>query len=101
MLRAEAGPLTVSGSLCGEQGRLISACLAAAGAPADLVQLVCGYGLAGAALTRQVDLMTFVGSTKVGKMVMSEASKSLCATPPRNRTDRAVPRAPCSGPAVS
>ena len=58
-------------------GRMISACLDAAGAPSDLVQLICGYGAAGAALTREVSLMTFVGSTKVGKMVMAEASKTL------------------------
>ena len=53
-------------------GRLISACLSAAGAPADLVQLVSGDGSAGAALTREADLMTFVGSTRVGKMVPKE-----------------------------
>ena len=58
-------------------GRLIRACLAAAGAPVDLVQLVTGFGETGAALTREVALMTFVGSTRVGKMVMAEASKSL------------------------
>ena len=56
-------------------GRLISACLSAAGAPADLVQLVSGDGSAGAALTREADLMTFVGSTRVGKMV----KKSICS----------------------
>jgi acyl-CoA reductase-like NAD-dependent aldehyde dehydrogenase len=41
------------------------------------VQLIDGYGDAGAALTREVSLMTFVGSTKVGKLVMAEASKHL------------------------
>uniref|UniRef100_A0A7S2IDS3 Aldehyde dehydrogenase domain-containing protein n=1 Tax=Haptolina brevifila TaxID=156173 RepID=A0A7S2IDS3_9EUKA len=58
-------------------GRMIKECLAVAGAPADLVQLVTGYGDTGAALTRQVSLMTFVGSTKVGKLVMAEAAKTL------------------------
>jgi len=57
--------------------RLVQQCLAAANAPPDLVQLVTGYGAAGAALTREVSLMTFVGSTKVGKLVMAEASKTL------------------------
>jgi len=57
--------------------RMIQACLAAAGAPADLVQLVTGFGDTGAALTREVSLMTFVGSTRVGKMVMAEAAKTL------------------------
>jgi acyl-CoA reductase-like NAD-dependent aldehyde dehydrogenase len=57
--------------------RMIQACLAAAGAPADLVQLVHGYGAAGAALTREVSLMTFVGSTAVGKKVMEGAAKTL------------------------
>jgi len=56
---------------------MIQECLAAAGAPADLVQLVTGYGETGAALTREVSLMTFVGSTRVGKLVMAEAAKTL------------------------
>ena len=46
--------------------RLLKGCLAAVGAPADLIQVVHGYGEAGAALTRCVDHLTFVGSTKVG-----------------------------------
>lgn len=58
-------------------GRLIDACLAAAGAPPDLVQLITGYGATGAALTREVSLMTFVGSTRVGKLVMAGAAKTL------------------------
>jgi acyl-CoA reductase-like NAD-dependent aldehyde dehydrogenase len=58
-------------------GRMLRECLAAAGAPADLVQLITGFGDAGAALTREVSLMTFVGSTKVGKLVMREAAKTL------------------------
>ena len=62
---------------CAYYTRLINACLAAAGAPTDLVQLLPGYAAAGSALTRECDLMTFVGSTKVGKMVMAEASKTL------------------------
>ena len=58
-------------------GRLISACLAAAGAPADLVQLVTGYGETGAALVSAVDNMIFVGSTSVGKLVMKAAADTL------------------------
>lgn len=46
--------------------KLIDACLVAAGAPADLVQLVTGYAATGEALTETCDKMTFVGSTKVG-----------------------------------
>ena len=56
---------------------MIDACLETAGAPAGLVKLVTGYGETGAALTDETDLMTFVGSTRVGKMVMAQASKSL------------------------
>ena len=41
------------------------------------MQLVPGYAELGAALTRSVDMMTFVGSTRVGKMVMAEAAKTL------------------------
>ena len=58
-------------------GRMIKSCLAAAGAPTNLVQLVTGYGETGAALTSAVEMMTFVGSTRVGKLVMSQASKTL------------------------
>ena len=58
-------------------GRLIDACLAAAGAPPDLVQLVTGFAPTGEALTETCDKMTFVGSTKVGKLVMAHAAKTL------------------------
>ena len=58
--------------------RVISACLKAAGAPADLVQFVTGYGDAGNALvTGGADKVIFVGSVEVGKMVMRAASESL------------------------
>ena len=50
---------------------MIDACLVAAGAPAGLVTLLTGFGETGAALTASVDLMTFVGSTRVGKMVIT------------------------------
>jgi acyl-CoA reductase-like NAD-dependent aldehyde dehydrogenase len=51
----------------GYYGRMISAALEAAGAPADLVQFVTGYGEAGNALvTGGVDKVIFVGSTQVG-----------------------------------
>lgn len=60
--------------------RLIAACLAAADAPADLVQIVTGYGPTGEALVETVDKMTFVGSTKVGRLVMAHAAKSLTET---------------------
>jgi len=57
--------------------RLIHACLAAAGAPTDLVQLVFGYGATGAALVSAVDKMIFVGSCTVGRLVMAQAAKTL------------------------
>lgn len=48
--------------------KIISAALAAAGAPPDLVQFVVGYGDAGNALvTGGVDKVIFVGSTVVGE----------------------------------
>ncbi len=50
--------------------RIIEAALDAAGAPRDLVQIVTGYGDAGAALVNGgVDKVIFVGSTVVGKKV--------------------------------
>ncbi|GLC58293.1 hypothetical protein PLESTB_001342900 [Pleodorina starrii] len=62
----------------GYYGRMISAALEAAGAPADLVQIVTGYGEAGNALvTGGVDKVIFVGSTQVGKLVMRAAAETL------------------------
>ncbi|KXZ42649.1 hypothetical protein GPECTOR_127g527 [Gonium pectorale] len=62
----------------GYYGRMISAALAAAGAPTDLVQFVTGYGEAGSALvTGGVDKVIFVGSTQVGKLVMRAAAETL------------------------
>ena len=56
-----------------------SGCPAAgAGAPADLVQVVTGYGEAGGALvTAPVDKLIFVGSVEVGRKVMAAASAAL------------------------
>lgn len=55
---------------------IIQAALAAAGAPADLVQFVTGYGEAGNALVvGGVDKVIFVGSTVVGKKVMVAAAE--------------------------
>lgn len=49
-----------------------------AGAPEDLVQVVTGYGEAGAALTRgRIDKLIFVGSTEVGRKVMVAAAEHL------------------------
>ncbi|GIL63479.1 hypothetical protein Vafri_17528 [Volvox africanus] len=62
----------------GYYGRMIDAALEAAGAPADLVQIVTGYGEAGNALvTGGVDKVIFVGSTQVGKLVMRAAAETL------------------------
>ena len=53
------------------------ACLAAAGAPDDLVQIVTGYSQTGEAVVDLCDKLIFVGSTKVGKLVMAHAAKTL------------------------
>ena len=45
--------------------RLIDACLRAAGAPSDLVQIVTGYAATGEALVESVEKVIFVGSSKV------------------------------------
>ena len=56
----------------------IDAALAAAGAPAGLVQIVTGLGDAGSALvTSGVDKLIFVGSTGVGRKVMEAAVANL------------------------
>jgi len=58
--------------------RVLSAALDAAGAPADLVQVVTGYAEAGnAVVTQGSDKVIFVGSTQVGKKVMAAAANTL------------------------
>lgn len=57
--------------------RVIRACLEAAGAPPDLVQISTGYAEAGSALVAGADKIIFVGSVSVGKKVMEAASKTL------------------------
>ncbi|KAL4441818.1 hypothetical protein ABPG77_003734 [Micractinium sp. CCAP 211/92] len=59
--------------------RIIDAALAAAGAPADLVQIVTGYGEAGNALVTSPDVgkIIFVGSTHIGRKVMEAAAENL------------------------
>lgn len=59
-------------------GRAIAACLEAAGAPADLVQIVTGYAEAGnAVVTGGCGKVVFVGSTGVGRAVMRAAAETL------------------------
>jgi len=59
-------------------GRWIGESAAAAGLPADLVQVIQGGGEVGAALVSSgVDVVSFTGSTKVGRMVAVEAAKNL------------------------
>ena len=59
-------------------GRAIKACLAAVGAPTDLVQIVHGYAEAGGAVvTGGCDKVVFVGSTGVGRAVMRAAAETL------------------------
>lgn len=64
----------------GYYGRAIDAALAAAGAPPGLVQIVTGYGDAGAALVAApaVAKVVFVGSVGVGRRVMAA-----CASAPK------------------
>jgi len=60
-------------------GRVIAACLEAAGAPPNLVQFVYGYGETGNALVTSagVDKVIFVGSPAVGVHVMRAAAENL------------------------
>lgn len=59
-------------------GDVITAALRAAGAPTDLVQIITGYGDAGAALVQSplVGHVVFVGSTAVGRKVLSSVANS-------------------------
>ena len=60
-------------------GRVISAALDAAGAPAGLVQILTGYGETGNALVTcpQVAKVVFVGSPAIGRRVMASAAAHL------------------------
>mmetsp|Transcript_22471 Transcript_22471/g.67436 ORF Transcript_22471/g.67436 Transcript_22471/m.67436 type:complete len:599 (+) Transcript_22471:233-2029(+) len=67
-----------SWSAAGYYGAALKACLRAAGAPEDLVQIVHGYGPTGAALVGGgADKVIFVGSPQVGKLVMRHAAETL------------------------
>jgi len=61
----------------GYYARIIEKALAAAGAPADLVQIVPGYAETAKALINEVDKLVFVGSSPVGKLVMKQAAETL------------------------
>ena len=55
---------------------LIKKCVEACGFDSNLVQLITGFGDAGAALVESdIDKIIFTGSTTVGKLVMKEAAK--------------------------
>lgn len=59
-------------------GQLIGDLMSEAGLPADVIQVVQGGGEVGAALISSgVDVVSFTGSTKVGKVVAAEAAKKL------------------------
>jgi len=58
-------------------GRVIQACLAAVGAPLDLVQFALGYSDTGSTLVAEADKVIFVGSVGVGRKVMESAAKTL------------------------
>jgi hypothetical protein len=59
--------------------KVINACLAASGAPPNLVQFVVGYGDTGHALVAHplIDKLIFVGSPGVGVHVMRAAAANL------------------------
>ncbi len=66
---SEATPLT---------GQLLGDLAAQAGLPTDLIQVIHGDGSLGAALAEsEVDVLSFTGSTKVGKLVAVAAAKRL------------------------
>jgi acyl-CoA reductase-like NAD-dependent aldehyde dehydrogenase len=66
---SEATPLT---------GQLLVDLADKAGLPADLIQVIHGDGTLGAALAESsVDVLSFTGSTRVGKLVAAEAAKRL------------------------
>ena len=59
-------------------GQLIADLAGRAGLPTDLVQVIHGDGRTGAALVQGgVDVVAFTGSTEVGKLVASEAARTL------------------------
>jgi acyl-CoA reductase-like NAD-dependent aldehyde dehydrogenase len=59
-------------------GRLFGELADRAGLPSDLIQVIHGDGITGAALAEShVDVLAFTGSTKVGKLVAAEAAKRL------------------------
>ncbi|MDH3262273.1 MAG: aldehyde dehydrogenase family protein [Acidimicrobiia bacterium] len=59
-------------------GQLFATLADRAGLPSDLVQVIHGDGVTGAALAESaVDVLAFTGSTRVGKQVAAEAAKRL------------------------
>jgi acyl-CoA reductase-like NAD-dependent aldehyde dehydrogenase len=59
-------------------GQLLVDLAEQAGLPPDLIQVIHGDGTLGAALAESaVDVLSFTGSTKVGKLVAAEAAKRL------------------------
>lgn len=49
----------------------------AAGAPADILQIVNGYGETGGALVDEADMIAFTGSVRTGKLIAERAAKRL------------------------
>ncbi|KAI9010207.1 Aldehyde/histidinol dehydrogenase [Hyaloraphidium curvatum] len=56
---------------------LFRAALQASGLPENLIRLCTGHAATGAALIPLVDKMTFIGSSGVGKAIMSKAAETL------------------------
>ncbi|XP_068497512.1 aldehyde dehydrogenase 22A1-like [Phaseolus vulgaris] len=57
--------------------RIIQSALAAIEAPEDLVEVMTRFAETGEALVSSVDKVIFVGSSGIGKMIMSNAAEKL------------------------
>ena len=72
---------------------LMAEMLRECGLPADMFQVVPGYGETGEALIDEVDFVMFTGSTATGKRVMGRAARTLtpgCAGAGRQGPDDRV-----------
>src|SRR3954471_9588457 len=56
---------------------LMAECMDAAGLPADVYTTIPGYGVTGAAMIDEVDMIMFTGSTRTGKKIMAKAAETL------------------------
>ncbi len=56
---------------------ILQAAFRAAGVPADLLQVVNGYGETGGALVDEADMIAFTGSVRTGKLIAERAARRL------------------------